>query len=97
MLDGTRVFELNNDIVVRGIGDKCWAFDTNSGKQYRLNELSYDILSMLDGQKNIDMITNCQKKHYNIDRETLFSDVLSFLEKAEKTNIVKEVTINERI
>lgn len=97
MLDGESVFELKKNIVVRGLGEKCWAFDTDSGKQYRLNGVSCDVLSMLDGKKRVDEIIDIQIKHYNVDRETLFFDVLTFLEKAAEKNIVKEVIGDERV
>lgn len=91
MLDEGMIFKLNESVAVRGLGEKCWAFDTASGKQYRLNELSYDILSMLDGEKDICSITDILLKQYNVDREILLSDILMFMEKAIDKKLVREV------
>lgn len=88
MLDIKEVFYLNEDIVLKGINDKFWALDTSTGSQYRLNEVSYDILSSVDGQKNIEDIIQKIKDSYSVDYDKLLSDCIKFIDLAINKDIL---------
>lgn len=82
MLELNNVYVLNPNIILRGINNKYWALDTKSGSQFRLNQLSYDLLSFIDGKKAIKDIIEEQSKRYNVEKEVFEKDVLNFLETA---------------
>lgn len=51
MLDIEKKYVLKDNILLKSINDSFFALDTNIGTQYRLNRVSYDLLSSLDGRK----------------------------------------------
>lgn len=91
MLERINVLCLKENIILKGINTKFWALDTESGTQYRLNEISFDILSALDGKKTIEQIIEEQSTYYDVKKEILSADVISFLHMALSKNIIKEV------
>ncbi len=82
MLELNNIYVLNPNIILRGINNKYWALDTKSGSQFRLNQLSYDLLSFIDGKKTIKDIIEEQSKRYDVEKEIFEKDATSFLEMA---------------
>ena len=91
MLEKITILQLKENIIIKGINTKFWALDTENGTQYKLNELSFDILSSLDGIKTVEQIIEEQSAYYDIQKEILSSDIISFLHIALNKNIIKEV------
>ena len=60
MLEVNNICNINENIILKGINKKFWALDSKSGTQYKLNELSFDILSLMNGSKSIGEIIEIQ-------------------------------------
>ncbi len=86
----SNVYQLNNNIIIKGINDKYWALDTNTGAQFRLNELSFDILSLTNGNNSVDYIVEQQFAKYSVKKELLIRDILSFLETALNKGLISK-------
>ena len=56
MLEINDVLNKKTNIILKGINNKFWALDVESGAQFKLNELSYDILSAIDGEVSFAVI-----------------------------------------
>ena len=82
MLEINKAYSLRTNIIIKGINKKYWALDTNSGSQFRLNELSFDVLSAMDGKTTIEEILIEQAKKYDVDIKIISKDIISFLENA---------------
>lgn len=91
MLDEKIVLGLDENIVLRSINDKFWALDTRFGTQYKLNRTSFDILSDLDGKKNLSEIVDNVSKLYNVAFDVFLTDAQVLLTDAFEKKIVKEV------
>lgn len=91
MLEINRVYSLNSNIILKGINQKFWALDSKIGTQYRLNELSFDILSLMDGKKSIEEIVEIQYRKYNVEKSILINDILLFVKHAFEKEILIEV------
>ena len=50
-------------------------FNIESGSIYKLNEVSYDMLSLFDGEKSVQGVFNELKKLYNVGHEELQNDL----------------------
>lgn len=92
MLDMNRPLMLEENIVLRGLGDKYWALDTASGNQYRLNEVSYFILNLLRSQMSAGQVVDEILKEYAVDREQAIADCTRTLQFAVEKAIAKEVS-----
>ena len=93
MLDLKTEFILNEDIVLRGIGDKFWALNVKDGKQFRLNKTSYAILNSLRSETAIGVVVNTMQQAYKVEHEVLLADCENIIRYALDRNIIKEVIL----
>lgn len=91
MLEVNNICKINENIILKGINKKFWALDSKSGTQYKLNELSFDILSLMNGSKSIGEIIEIQYHKYNVEKDLLTKDILSFVNKSYEKGILVEV------
>lgn len=93
MLDEEMILKLDENIVLRSINDKFWALDTRLGAQYKLNRVSFDILSDLDGKKSILKVVNNVYRLYNVSFDVFSDDAKVLLNNAFEKKIVREVKL----
>lgn len=91
MLEVKKIYKVSENIILRGINKKFWALDSKNGAQYRLNELSFDILSNLDGKNTLECIIEAQYNKYQVNKELLINDVIGFIHKSLEKGIIIEV------
>jgi hypothetical protein len=65
-------------------------FNISSGAIYKLNEVAYDMLSLFDGEKNIEGVFNELKMLYNIEEERLKQDLYSMVNEWVEKKILIE-------
>jgi len=63
------------------IDENAVAFHPMMGNSYQLNEVSRDIVKMLQQQKSKDEIIEEMSQKYNVTKSELFIDVSDFLAK----------------
>lgn len=69
-------------------------FNITDGTIYKLNEVSYDMLSLFDGEKNVKEVVNELKKLYNVDDEELQNDLYRLVRKwIEKQILIEKEVI----
>lgn len=90
MLDMKTTYKLKNGIVLRSISGKYWALDTITGKQFKLNEVSYFILDLFRTQKTFEQMINCVLNEYNVTQERLTADCDIVLRFAVTNNLIEE-------
>jgi hypothetical protein len=56
-------------------------FNIESGSIFKLNEVSYDMLSLFDGEKNLEGVFNELKKLYNVEDEQLRDDLYRLVDR----------------
>jgi hypothetical protein len=93
MLDLSKQYRLNTDIVLKKINDKHWALSTKTGNQYKLNELSYFILNELTESRTVDELTAFVISIYNISAQNFSQDCIELIEGAVNTGLVEEVNL----
>jgi len=93
MLDERIVLMLDENVVLRSINDKFWALDTRLGAQYKLNRVSFDILSCLDGKKTVSEVVNDASQLYNVSFDIFFDDACGLLKDAVEKKLVMEVKL----
>ncbi len=70
---------------------KYWLFNVKDGSNFRLNEVSYFILSRCDGQTSIGQFKEELIKRYQQDNETIIGDFEEFIVGCLNRQIVKKV------
>jgi len=67
---------------------KFFLFDLEEGSIFRLNEVSYTMLSFFDGKKNTGEIFSQLLETYDTDEKTLKEDFFSLLEEWTNQKII---------
>lgn len=88
MLEMSEVYVLDENIVLRSINNKFWALDTRLGAQYKINRVSYDILSLLDGSKTVKEVIDNASVKYDVSDSIFRDDALGLLENALSKKII---------
>lgn len=70
---------------------KYWLFNVKDGSNFKLNEVSYFILSRCDGQKSVGQLKEELTKRYQRDNETIIRDFEEFIVGCLDRQIVKKV------
>jgi len=69
-------------------------FNIESGTIFKLNEVSYDMLSLFDGGKCVQGVLDELKKLYNVDHEELQNDLYKLVrEWVEKRILIEKAAI----
>jgi len=70
---------------------KYWLFNVKDGSNFKLNEVSYFILSRCDGQISVGQLKEELTKRYQRDSETIIGDFEEFIVGCLNRQIVKKV------
>ena len=90
MLDLDEKYVLSDNIVLRSIHDKFWCLDTKNGTQYRLNRVSYDLLTNLMPGVVLSEIIDKVAQNYNVALSVFSSDAVSLLNLALNKEIIRK-------
>jgi radical SAM superfamily enzyme YgiQ (UPF0313 family) len=101
MLDLTQRYKRNPDVIIKNIGKSQIALNTETGSEYKLNEVSYDMLEQLSAEKTIDELINDEEfldfaKQANIKIisfgiESSDEEILRFYKKKNDLEQVKRI------
>lgn len=69
---------------------KFYLFNIKEGNTYRLNEISYQILSLVDGERTILNILNSIQGQYYVEVDELKRDLANFISVCEQQKIIEE-------
>ena len=70
---------------------KYWLFNVKDGRNFKLNEVSYFILSACDAQTSVGELKKGLINRYQIDEEIITKDFEEFIIDCLKRQIVKKV------
>lgn len=70
---------------------KYWLFNVKDGSNFKLNEVSYFILSRCDGQISVGQFKEELIKRYQRDSETIIGDFEEFIVGCLNRQIVRKV------
>ena len=94
MLEVDKILQLKEEFILYKLDvDKgmFWLFNIENGDSFKLNEISYYILSLFDRNRSIEKIKKCiLDKNPDIDSNTILKDFEELIIKFQKQNIFKE-------
>ena len=94
MLEIDKILQLKEEFILYKLEvDKgmFWLFNIENGDSFKLNEISYYILFLFDGNRNIEKIKKCiLDKYPDIDSDIVLKDFEELIIKMKKQNIFKE-------
>lgn len=93
MLEVDKVLQLKEEFVLYKLEiDKgmFWLFNIENGDSFKLNEISYYILSLFDGEKSVgDIQKYLLDKYKNVNTKAIVKDFIELVQKMENENIFK--------
>ncbi len=94
MLEVDKILQLKEEFILYKLDvDKgmFWLFNIENGDSFKLNEISYYILSLFDRNRSIEKIKKCiLDKNPDIDSDTILKDFEELIIKFQNQNIFKE-------
>lgn len=94
MLEIDKVLQLKEEYILHNLeveDGMFWLFNIETGDSFKLNETSYQMLSLLDGNKSIEEVQKCfLEKYPDSNPDIILKDFEELFEKMEKENIFKE-------
>ena len=91
MLEVEEILQLKEEFILYKLEvDKgmFWLFNIDSGDSFKLNEISYNILSLFDNNRSIKRIKKCiLDKYPDMDSDTVLKDFEEFIIEMKKQNI----------
>ena len=94
-IENKTVFKLNESFSLSSFESKkqkYWLFDLNEGNIYRLNTVSYLILSMLEGKTCFgDIISSVLSQFDDVNKEEIWRDGQEFLTQCLNNGIISIV------
>ncbi len=94
MLEVDKILQLKEEFILYKLDvDKgmFWLFNIENGDSFKLNEISYYILSLFDRNRSIEKIKKCiLDKNPDVDSDTILKDFEELIIKFQNQNIFKE-------
>ena len=94
MLEVSKIMQLKEEFILYNLDvddGMYWLFNIENGDSFKLNEISYYILSQFDGNRSIEKIKKCIFDNYpDIDSNIVLKDFEELIIEMKKQNIFKE-------
>jgi len=91
MLEVDKVLQLKEEFILYKLEvgkGMFWLFNIENGDSFKLNEISYYMLSLFDGNRSIGEICNCiLNKYPNSNPDVVLEDFEELIERMKKENI----------
>jgi len=90
MTGDAAVFRPRADVRFRVIGDEAVVVRQEDAEVIALNEVGASVLALLDSRRSVREVLDALLEQYDVDRESLSSDVLGFLSELRDAGVVEE-------
>jgi hypothetical protein len=91
MLDLNVYYKRHKNIIIKNLGGKQWALDMETGNEYTLNEVSYDLLNILATPQNADSLTEAMMNIYEVSRDKVVHDCEEWILYALGRGIIEQM------
>ena len=94
MLEVEKVLQLKEEYILYkfDVGNgKFWLFNIKNGDSFKLNQTSYNMLSLIDGERSIGEINKCLiDKFLNKNSDLILKDFKELIERMRQEKIIEE-------
>lgn len=93
MLEVNKVYRLSETVTIKNIlNETFFLLDSNSGKQYNLTEMEFEIVNMLMGGKSIKEIQMYLLSKYDAGEKQIENDLMEYICDLISANLISEAT-----
>ena len=97
-IDESTIFKLNSNYSLSALGSeksKHWLFELNEGNIYRLNEVSFYMLSLLDGRNTFAGIVKAVSNRYDgASKDEIIQDSNKFFIQCLENGIIYKMEVD---
>ncbi len=90
MLSDAAIFKARADVRFRVVGDEAVVVRQQDAEVIALNDVGASVLSLLDARRSVGDVFEALLEQYDVDRESLASDLSRFLLELRDAGIVEE-------
>ena len=90
MLDLNAFYKRSTNVVLRKLGDRQWALDMDTGSEYVLNGVSYDMLEVLSERHSVDTLLSAIVAMYDVPKDILLEDCKIWLQDTIEKGLVEK-------
>ncbi len=90
MTNDTSVFRPRRDVRFRVVGDEAVIVRQEEAEVIALNEVGASVLALLDSRRSVRDVLDALLEQYEVDRESLASDLVRFLSELRDAGVVEE-------
>jgi hypothetical protein len=91
MLEVNDRYQRSENIILRKLGEKQWALNTENGNEYILNAVSYDILNELFKPCSMEEIVTLVISIYDISEDIFLIDFKKWLLVALEKELIRKI------
>jgi hypothetical protein len=84
------VYRTKRDVRFRVVGDEAVVVRQADAEVIALNDVGASVLALLDSRRSVREILDALLEQYDVDRESLSSDVARFLGELRDAGVVEE-------
>jgi len=84
------VFRPRPDVRFRVVGDEAVVVRQEEAEVIALNDVGASILALLDSRRSVGEVLDALVEEYDVDRESLSSDLTRFLSELRDAGVVEE-------
>jgi hypothetical protein len=89
-MDESAVLRPRRDVRFRVVGDEAVIVRQEEAEVLAVNEVGASVLELLDSRRSVGEILEALLERYDVDRESLTSDVARFLSELRDAGVVDE-------
>jgi hypothetical protein len=90
-MDRRDIFKFQEKALFRSLGDDGVVLKVDSGQMFSCNETAEAFLRRVDGNSNVDEIALSVCEEYDVEPETLLSDLGEMIDELLKENVLEKV------
>jgi hypothetical protein len=88
VLDVKVLYRRNENIIIRKLGKNQWALDMETGSEYDLNEIAFDMLNILSMPHSVDALLDEIIDSYDVSKDVLAKDCTTWLRIALQKGLI---------
>jgi len=91
MTNDAAIFKPRPDVRFRVVGDEAVVVRQEDAEVIALNDVGASVLSLLDARRSVRDVLDALLEQYDVDRESLSSDLARFLSELRDAGVVEQV------
>lgn len=88
MLDLAQKYRRNPHVIIKSIGGSQVALNVDNGSEYKINEVSYDMLEAFSVPLTVPELVDIMLEQYNVSKERLMADSEKWFAEAMEKKLV---------